>query len=83
MEDGIAEKRLHQRIDKSFTARFKEEGSPHWDIVILQSLSAGGALFKFNRKLPIGSRVDLRINFPFYDVSAISVPVRSFVLKSR
>jgi len=58
------EKRNHKRINKCFTARFKERNIPGWDIVTLRNLSAGGAIFNYNRRLDVGSLLDFKVDFP-------------------
>ena len=60
------EKRRHQRIKKHFTARvrtYSDHSSPDWNIVVLRDLSAGGAMLVHDHRLPLGSLVNLKINF--------------------
>jgi len=65
------ERRQYKRIKKDFVARFRfksDELSMHnsegWEMVTTQNLCAGGVLFKYNREVPIGSLIDMFINFP-------------------
>ncbi len=68
------EKRKYKRIKKSYMVRLRikhHEGlktsSAGWDWVELKDLSAGGALFSYNKHLEIGTLLDLVI-----DVSAFT-----------
>ncbi len=56
------ERRKYKRIGKQYMARFKirsdeaqEIESNDWDSVILKNVSAGGALFFYNKDLEIGT----------------------------
>ncbi len=62
-------KRKYKRIEKPYMARLRikqyeglERSSAEWDVVALKDLSAGGALFYYNKKLGIGSLLDLKID---------------------
>jgi hypothetical protein len=68
---GTHERRKHKRIKKNFIARFNlsNDGisvydSGNWEMVTTQNLGAGGVLFNYNQEIPIGSLVDMFINFP-------------------
>ncbi len=68
------EKRKYKRIKKSYMVRLRikhheglETSSARWDWVELKDLSAGGALFSYNKHLEIGTILDLII-----DVSAFT-----------
>ncbi len=63
------ERRKLKRIEKPYRARFKirsdeaqEMESDVWDSVILHSLSAGSAVFFYNKDLGIGTLLDLKID---------------------
>ncbi|MDD5438682.1 MAG: PilZ domain-containing protein [Candidatus Omnitrophica bacterium] len=65
------ERRIYKRIPKNFTVKFRirkrenlKVGHSDWPIGILENLSAGGALFKYNRDLPLNSLIDFRIRSP-------------------
>ena len=65
------ERRQYKRIKKDFVARFRlksDELSMHnsesWEMVTTQNLCAGGVLLNYNREVPIGSLIDMFINFP-------------------
>jgi len=65
------ERRLYKRIPKNFTVKFrirKRENlkiePSRWPIGILENLSAGGALFKYNRELPLRSLIDFNVRSP-------------------
>ncbi len=62
-------RRKYKRIEKPYMARLRvkqyegiEISSSEWDIVALKDLSAGGALFNYNKYLGIGSLLDLKID---------------------
>ncbi len=69
MSDG-KEKRKHKRTGKPhYMVRLRikrHEGlrtsSAGWDWVVLKDLSAGGALFNYNKHLEIGTLLDLKID---------------------
>ncbi len=68
------EKRKYKRIKKSYMVRLRirhyeelKTSSAGWDWVELKDLSAGGALFSYNKHLEIGTILDLII-----DVSAFT-----------
>ncbi|MHC4182194.1 MAG: PilZ domain-containing protein [Planctomycetota bacterium] len=63
------EKRKYKRIGKPYMVRLRikhHEGlktsSAGWDWVVLKDLSAGGALFDYNKHLEIGTLMDLKID---------------------
>ncbi len=65
------ERRKYKRIGKQYMARFKirsdeaqEIESNDWDSVILENISAGGALFFYNKDLEIGTLLYLKIYVP-------------------
>lgn len=64
------ERRKYKRVKKPFIVGFQVR--PHspglddfsgWDMVATLDLGAGGILFYYDRKLEVGSYLDLRINF--------------------
>jgi c-di-GMP-binding flagellar brake protein YcgR len=62
-------RRKYKRMENPYMARFRikqykdlERSSAEWDVVVLKDLSAGGALFNYNRNLRIGSLLDLKID---------------------
>ncbi len=65
--DNWPEKRKYRRLSKPFVTRFQERLADNWDIVTLQNLSAGGAIFNYNKRLVPGSYLDLKIDFPRSD----------------
>ncbi len=65
------ERRKLKRIEKQYRVRFKirsdeaqEMESDVWDSVALIDLSAGGAVFFYNKDLGIGTLLDLKIDVP-------------------
>lgn len=57
-----AERRRHKRIKKNFITKFKyDEG---WEMVTARNLGAQGILFNFNKEIPVGSQLEMAINFP-------------------
>ncbi len=65
------EKREYKRREKPYRAGLRvkqheghEKGSAGWDSVFLMNLSAGGALFFYNKDLGIGTLLDLNIDAP-------------------
>lgn len=75
-------RRKHTRIDRRFMARFRVRGDAPWQIVILKNLSASGALFYCDRRLDVGTIVELRINFPLYQKSVIATVARTVRVES-
>ncbi len=76
MSDG-KEKRKYKRIRKSYMVRLRikhyeglKTSSAGWDWVELKDLSAGGALFSYNKHLEMGTLLDLII-----DVSAFTLAI--------
>jgi hypothetical protein len=72
------ERRKYKRIEKPFMARLRikqyeglEISSAEWDVVVLRDLSAGGALFNYNKNLGIDSLLDLKI-----DISASTPTIK-------
>jgi len=66
-----AERRQYKRIRKHFIAKVKElsddasvEPDSIWNMVTIQNIGAGGALFNYVKELKLGSLVDMKINFP-------------------
>jgi hypothetical protein len=64
-------KRKYKKIGKQYMARFairsdeaQEMESNDWDSVILKNVSAGGALFFYNKDLEIGTLLYLKIYVP-------------------
>lgn len=70
-------RRKFKRIDKKFEVRLhvysdKKAAIPgRYDMVSLKNISAGGALFAYNKELKIGALVDLNITSPI-----LSEPVK-------
>lgn len=68
--DSGAEKRRFKRIEKKFVVTLrvysdkKTTLAAKYDIVSLKNISAGGALFAYNKELKIGTLVDLNIASP-------------------
>ncbi|NQT23226.1 MAG: PilZ domain-containing protein [Candidatus Omnitrophica bacterium] len=69
------ERRKHRRLKRHFIVKFriksqtkphkdKDEASAKWEMVTLQDLSAGGALFNYNEKIDVGTFIDFMIEFP-------------------
>jgi hypothetical protein len=63
------ERRKLKRIEKPYRVRFKirsdeaqEMGADDWDSVTLHDLSAGSAVFFYNKDLEIGTLLDLKID---------------------
>ncbi len=63
------EKREYERIEKPYRAKFKirsdeaqEMESDVWNSVTLHNLSAGSAVFFYNKDLEIGTLLDLKID---------------------
>jgi len=77
------DRRRHKRIEEKFMARMRLRKGASWEIVILKNLSATGALFLYGQRLPVGSVVELRINFPFYQKSIIATVARTVRVESQ
>jgi hypothetical protein len=65
------ERRQHKRIKKNFVARFRLKNvnehtdcQQDWQMVTTQNLGAGGVLFNYDKEIPVGSIIDILINFP-------------------
>jgi hypothetical protein len=65
------DRRQYKRIKKNFVARFRlKNGNKHtdcqqeWEMVTTHNLGAGGVLFNYDREIPVGSIIDMLINFP-------------------
>ncbi len=58
-EEPIVMERFKIRSDEA-----QEMESNDWDSVILKNLSAGGALFFYNKELEIGTLLSLKIYVP-------------------
>ncbi len=65
------ERRKYKRMEKPYMARLRikqyeglEIFSAEWDIVALEDLSAGGALFYYSKYLGLASLLDLKIYLP-------------------
>lgn len=62
--------RKRKRIEKAFTAKFRTsvtnagDGESKWDMVFLKNLSAGGALFSYDKEVKMGQLLDFIINVP-------------------
>ena len=70
----MKEKRRYKRITKTFMSwlktRQKKKMPVHpyeWDIVTTCDLGAGGMLFNYNKPVDIGTKVQLKVVFPFKD----------------
>ena len=68
--DKDSEQRSHKRIYRHFIASFQirpeesqKANSTKWEVVTLNDLSAGGALFNFDKEIEVGSFLDVVINF--------------------
>jgi hypothetical protein len=65
--------RRHKRISKTLMSWFKFSNGKHavmangWDMVTVRDIGAGGLLFNYDRPVEIGSRISLKIMFPFKD----------------
>lgn len=58
------------------------KGAP-WEIVLLKNLSASGCLFQYSERLAVGTIIELRINFPFYQKSIIATVARTIRVESQ
>ena len=64
------ERRQYKRIKKNFIARFRlkqenlAESRENWEMVTTQNLGAGGILFGYDKEIPLGSLIDILINYP-------------------
>ena len=64
------ERRQYKRIRKNFLAKFqimpeaKQKTTGLWNMVTLQNLGAGGALFNYSEPIAVESVLSLKINFP-------------------
>ena len=74
-------KRAYKRIKRHFMAKLQSrlpdaEGktSVNWDMVSICDLGAGGTLFNYDKRLEIGSLLNLEIKFP-----PSEKPIRSVV----
>ena len=63
-------RRKYQRVKHHFIVRFRvyqsenPEESRKWDIVTVRDLSAGGILFNYNKKIPLGTALEFNISLP-------------------
>ena len=71
MEYKGPEKRRYKRMRRSFTARVrvyqgaaKTAESSKWDIVTIRNLSASGISFNYNKKIALGTLIELNITLP-------------------
>lgn len=71
MEYKGSEKRKYKRIKHSFTARIRlyqgavnSEQSGKWNIVTIRNLSAAGISFNYNKKIALGTLIELNITLP-------------------
>ncbi len=78
-----SDRRKHKRIEEKFMARVRVNKDARWEIVVLKNLSASGTLFLYGQRLKIGSLVELRINFPFYQKSIIATVARTVRVESQ
>ncbi|MFH1791094.1 MAG: PilZ domain-containing protein [Candidatus Omnitrophota bacterium] len=66
------DRREFRRIRRNFIVRFRmhapgaggKRGKGAWSMAILGDLSVGGAMFKYSRKIDVGSHVDFQIKSP-------------------
>ncbi|MFA5069348.1 MAG: PilZ domain-containing protein [Candidatus Omnitrophota bacterium] len=66
------DKRKYPRIVRVFMSWFKFMHSDtvpplpkEWDIVTARDLGAGGMLFNYDKPIPVGTQIQLKIVFPF------------------
>lgn len=67
----IQERRQYKRIKKNFIAKFRPRSDKpniydqeSWEMVTTQNLGARGVLFNYDKEIPVGSLIDMFINFP-------------------
>ena len=90
-----SERRAYKRIRKHFIAKFRsrprdaqEKTSADWNMVTIYDLGAGGTLFNYNKRLEIGSLLNLEIKFPISEtpirgvvkIIRIEEPSKAFIL---
>jgi len=70
MYKGV-ERRKYKRVYKNFTTQIRSTPPADLetiqlisDMVVIQNLGGGGALFRYNRKIKEGTPLELKINFP-------------------
>ena len=66
LHDGRKRKRIEKAFTAKFRTRFNEsgDGENKWDMVFLKNLSAGGALFSYDKEVKMGQLLEFIINFP-------------------
>jgi len=63
-------RRKHKRTSLPITAKFRTYADlrsgkkSKWEMVLLRNISAGGALFLYNKEIAVGSLMDFVINIP-------------------
>jgi len=64
------ERRKYKRVKKPFIIGFqikehkgRKKAFEGWDMVAVLDIGAGGALFYYNKKVEVGSLLDLKVNF--------------------
>jgi len=66
MYKGV-ERRKYKRVKKPFIVSFQvreHDGKKSgWDIVAVIDIGAGGMLFYYNKNLPIGTELDVKVNY--------------------
>ncbi|GEM_PF-467398 len=61
------ERRKFKRIRQQFIIQFQvpsDKSLAGWNMVPVRNIGAGGLLFNYDKKLQIGTSINLKINFP-------------------
>ncbi|HLI84007.1 MAG TPA: PilZ domain-containing protein [Bryobacteraceae bacterium] len=88
MERNSEERRESPRFDVRLTLRYrlsqKGEADSRWQTGVTRDMSKGGVGFKTKRPLPVGSHIELRIDWPARHESAEPVDLQAtgFVVRS-
>jgi hypothetical protein len=87
MKRIIVERRANKRYELRFPLRYRisQKGAPPYTgISLTLDLSAGGIAFRCRKPLPVGSHIELLVDWPtrYRDVSPIELHVTGFVVRS-
>lgn len=75
---SLTSRKRASRIQRSFVARFRVyeenscfDNSSRWNIVTIKNLSSSGIVFNFNKKIPVDTKLEIKISLPFLVGSAL------------
>jgi hypothetical protein len=87
MKRTIVERRANKRYELRFPLRYRisQKGVPQYaGISLTLDLSASGIAFRCRKPLPVGSHIELQVDWParYRDVHPIELHVTGFVVRS-